>query len=104
MRVRNALRAASPWLATAIFFLAWELGCRLFQVPVFILPSPSEAVAALGEYWSAIWINATHTLVTTLLGFAIAVFFGVALGLTVGASPSLYRALNPLLFGFNSVP
>ena len=33
-----------------------------------------------------------------------AVAFGVVLGVIVGASPLAYRALNPLLIGFNSIP
>jgi NitT/TauT family transport system permease protein len=61
-------------------------------------------LAALVEFWPGIWVNATHTLLTTLSGFVIAVVFGVVLGVAVGASPVLYEALNPLLIGFNSIP
>ena len=71
------LYAASPWLSTVAFFLIWELGCRLFDVPTFILPAPSQAVAALIQYWPGIWPNALHTLITTLIGFGIAVVFEV---------------------------
>ena len=98
------LHAASPWLSTIAFFLIWEIGCRLFDVPTFILPTPSQAVAALIQFWPGIWPNALHTLITTLIGFAIAVVFGVILGVAVGASATLYRAINPLLIGFNSIP
>ena len=104
MKLRKFLLDASPWLTAVSFFLLWELACRAFHIPVFILPAPTEAVAALVEFWPAIWPNAGHTLFTTLLGFAIAVGFGVALGVVVGASPFAYRALNPLLVGFNSIP
>lgn len=104
MNWRRFLLVASPWLTTVAFFLLWELICRVFSVPSFILPTPSESVAALIQYWPGIWPNASHTLFTTLLGFAIAVIFGVALGVAVGSSPWLYRAINPLLIGFNSVP
>jgi NitT/TauT family transport system permease protein len=108
MRKKRALRRTlynlSPWLATIGFFLAWESGCRAFGIPAFILPTPSAAVGALIEYRDGIWLNASHTMLTTLVGFAIAVIFGIALGIVVGASPLLYRALNPLLIGFNSIP
>jgi NitT/TauT family transport system permease protein len=102
--VRRAIYAATPWLATIGFFLVWEFGCRALNVPTFILPTPSAAVAALIEYRDGIWLNAFHTLITTVMGFALAVVFGVALGVVVGASPLVYRALNPLLIGFNSIP
>lgn len=102
--LRRLFDAASPWIATIGFFLLWEAGCRILNVPTFILPAPSAAVSALIEYRDGIWVNASHTLVTTLVGFAIAVFFGAGLGVIVGGSPMLYRALNPLLIGFNSIP
>ena len=49
MNRRKALFDASPWLTTIGFFVLWELVCRLFKIPPFILPSPSQAVAALVE-------------------------------------------------------
>ena len=52
----------------------------------------------------AIWFNAIFTFWVTLLGFAIAVGFGLVLGVLIGASPLTYAALNPLLIGFNSIP
>jgi NitT/TauT family transport system permease protein len=102
--LRRAIYNASPWLATAGFFLVWELGCRVLDVPPFILPTPSSAIATLIQYRDGIWLNASHTMITTLLGFGLAVIFGVALGVAVGGWPLLYRALNPLLIGFNSIP
>jgi NitT/TauT family transport system permease protein len=103
-RLRRALFVASPWVSTVAFFLLWEGACRLFNVPSFVLPAPSAAIAALIQYWPGIWVNALQTLITTLIGFVIAVVFGVVLGVAVGASAILYRALNPLLIGFNSIP
>jgi NitT/TauT family transport system permease protein len=40
----------------------------------------------------------------TLLGFTLAVAFGLALGVLIGASALMYAALYPLLIGFNSIP
>ena len=56
------------------------------------------------QFAGAIWFNAVFTLWVTLLGFAIAVAFGLVLGVLIGASPLAYAALNPLLIGFNSIP
>ncbi|MEQ9200642.1 MAG: ABC transporter permease [Rhodospirillales bacterium] len=44
------------------------------------------------------------TLWTTLAGFALAVVFGVFLGLVVGWSKTIYRGLYPVMVGFNSIP
>jgi NitT/TauT family transport system permease protein len=94
----------APWLATFGLFALWELACRLFSIPEFILPAPSAAIAALIEYWPAIWPNAFYTFWVTMVGFALAVVFGLALGLVTGASALVYAAVYPLLVGFNSIP
>ena len=97
-------RKLAPWIATLGLFVLWEALCRLFALPEFILPTPSATIAALWEHLGAIWFNAYFTLWVTLLGFALAVAFGLALGILIGASALMYAALYPLLIGFNSVP
>jgi NitT/TauT family transport system permease protein len=94
----------APWLATLALFLIWEVACRAFAVEEFLLPTPSASFAALWEYREAIWFNAAFTLWVTLLGFALAVGFGLLLGVATGASTVAYAALYPLLIGFNSIP
>jgi NitT/TauT family transport system permease protein len=94
----------APWVATALLLLLWELGCRIFAVEEFLLPTPSAAVAALLQYADAIWHNAAFTLWVSLLGFALAVLFGLVLGIATGASRLAYAALYPMLIGFNSIP
>ena len=97
-------RALAPWLATLGLLVVWEAACRLFQIEEFILPTPSASFIALWQNFAAIWHNASFTLWVTLLGFAIAVVFGLALGVLIGASALMYAALYPLLIGFNSIP
>lgn len=104
MKRQKLIEKATPVIAVLLFFGVWELGCRLFSVPVFILPAPSAAFAELIALWPGIWPNALHTLIVTLIGFGLSVVFGVLLGVAVGASALLYRAINPLLIGFNAIP
>jgi NitT/TauT family transport system permease protein len=104
MTMRKALLAAAPWIAALLLFGSWEAFCRVFNVPVFLLPKPSEAIAALINLWPGIWPNAAQTLATTLVGFGMAVVIGLALGVAVGSSAILYSAVNPLLIGFNAIP
>lgn len=100
----NLLRRLSPLLLTAALFLVWEVVCRGFKIPEFILPSPSASAAAGWAFRDAIVMHAAQTLMTTFLGFVIAVAFGLLLGMALGASRTVYRAAYPLLIGFNSVP
>ena len=99
-----ALEKFSPWLFTIAIFVLWEAACRIFAVDPFILPTPSATFAAI---WQHRWALARHsfvTLWTTMAGFAIAVVFGVILGLIVGWSRTIYRGLYPVMIGFNTIP
>jgi NitT/TauT family transport system permease protein len=100
-RLRNF---TEPALTALLFFVLWELFCRIFQIPEFVLPTPLRTLGALVKVWNLIWPNAQQTLITTLIGFCISVVFGMALGILVGSSSFLNRCLSPLLVAFNSVP
>ena len=103
-RARRRLEAALPWLVTIGGALLWEVAVRGFAIPEFILPATSAIAASLQKWWWPILENAGQTLFTTVLGFGIAVVFGLALGVAIGASSLLYHGLYPLLIAFNSVP
>ena len=95
---------AAPWLYTAALFMVWEAAVRLFGIPAFLLPPPTAIAQAFVEYWGPIYRNSIFTLSTTLIGFALAVGFGLVLGLVVGWSRSIYAGLYPLMIGFNAIP
>ena len=95
---------AAPWLYTVVLFLVWEAAVRLFGIPVFFLPPPTAIAQAFVEFWGPIYRNSLFTLSTTVIGFGMAVGFGLLLGLVVGWSRSIYAGLYPLMIGFNAIP
>jgi NitT/TauT family transport system permease protein len=101
---QNTLETLSPWLFTIALFLIWEAACRLFAIDPFILPPPSAAFAEMGKHWKPLLRHSLVTLWTTLAGFALAVIFGVVLGLIVGWSRTIYRGLYSVMIGFNCIP
>jgi NitT/TauT family transport system permease protein len=101
---QNTIERLAPWLFTIALFAIWEATCWIFRVDVFILPPPSAAFAAMAQYWKPLVRHSVVTLWTTMAGFALAVAFGVVLGLVVGWSRTIYRGLYPVMIGFNSIP
>ena len=99
----NTLERLSPWLFTIAIFLLWEAACRIFKIDKFILPAPSEAFLAMVQYWRPLLRHSFVTLWTTMAGFAIAVAFGIVLGLVVGWSRTIYRGLYPVMIGFSAL-
>ena len=98
------LEKLSPWLFTIGIFIFWEAICRVFKVDKFILPAPSEAFMAMAQYWRPLLRHSLVTLWTTMAGFALAIVFGIILGLIVGWSRTIYRGLYPVMIGFNCIP
>jgi NitT/TauT family transport system permease protein len=94
----------APWLATIALFVVWEAACRIFNIPTFFLPPPSLVFGAVVDYWPALYKHSLFTLSSTLVGFAMAVGFGLLLGLAVGWSRAIYAGVYPLMIGFNAIP
>jgi NitT/TauT family transport system permease protein len=101
---RKRFLRAIPWLLILALTLLWELLVRALDVPEFVLPAPSAVGASLWKWHTPIAQNAAQTLMTSVIGFAIAVVFGVVMGAAIGASSLVYAAIYPLLIGFNAVP
>ena len=94
----------APWLFTLAFLAIWELSVIVFKIPEFFLPPPTTVARAIYEFWPAIYRNSLITLQSTLVGFVLAVGFGLALGLAIGWSRTIYAGLYPLMIGFNAIP
>jgi NitT/TauT family transport system permease protein len=94
----------SPWLFTIAMFVIWEAAVRVFGIPAFLLPPPTAIAQTFVDYWGPIYRNSMFTLSTTVIGFGMAVGFGLLLGLLVGWSRTIYAGLYPLMIGFNAIP
>ena len=99
-----AIKVASPAAFLILLFVFWEVVCKALNVPLAILPAPSDVFTALWQYRKPIIDNSWVTLWTTLAGFGIATLFGLALGIAVGWHRAIYSGVYPVLIGFNSVP
>ena len=58
----------------------------------------------MAQYWRPLLRHSLVTLWTTMAGFALAIVFGIVLGLIVGWSRTIYRGLYPVMIGFNCIP
>ncbi len=100
----KAFERASPWIVTIMLIIVWDAAVYIFDVSRIIMPSASESFAAIYKYRVALWQNSMHTLLATLMGFGIAVAFGVTMGIAIGIWRPVYAAAYPLMVAFNSIP
>lgn len=101
---RRLLLIAMPWLAMAALLVLWELACIVFEVPEILAPRPTRVFEVMLLRWEILLKFCLETLSTTVIGFLLAIGFGLLLGLAIGASPFIYSGLYPLLIAFNAVP
>ena len=101
---RALLEKLLPWAIIIGFFLVWEGSVRLFAIKEFILPAPTRIFQEMIVAWQPILTNSMQTLFTTLVGFAIAIVFGVVCGVLIGSSTLVYNGFYPILIGFNAIP
>lgn len=103
-RAQQLFQRFAPWLLLAAILLLWQLLCSALQVSDFIFPSPWSIAQALVEHHQAILGHAWRTFWVTLLGFGLAIVVGVLLGFLMGSSQLAYKAMYPLMTGFNALP
>jgi NitT/TauT family transport system permease protein len=104
-RVIALLTHAAPGIALIVIMAVWELVCRLFAIPGFILPSPSAIAVAGFHVGAADW--ATHfwaTFKVTLIGFAVSIVVGLPVAMVLALSPILSRTIYPILIIIQSTP
>ena len=102
---RVAADIAQPVAALVVFVLLWELACRTFSIPAYLVPAPSRD---LGRYMEARRANVgMHTLATTqtmLLGFFASLIVSLPLAVLLTSSPLIANTLYPLLVLTQSIP
>jgi NitT/TauT family transport system permease protein len=108
---RDKLVRLLPWISTPLLLIAivvaWKLYVSYSDISEYVVPTPEDAWASLVELlrepstWTVhLWI----TLLETLVGFAIAVVTGIAVGAVLGRVYWLELALRPIIVALQVVP
>lgn len=105
---RVSRRKYTDWIAPVFVILAvlaaWEMAVVTFQVPTFILPAPSSVVQEVMQSWSIYVPHTLATLVPILVGFAVGSLGGIVFAVILDVSPTLRRALYPLIIATQTTP
>jgi len=94
------------WVIPVGFLLFWEIGSHIGWLPIDSTSRPSlVAVAtAKGLADGSILLATWQTLEAALLGFAIATFTGVSLGVLLGLFPRLESTVGPSIDALRPIP
>ncbi|GLK82673.1 ABC transporter permease [Ancylobacter defluvii] len=83
---------------------AWEGLTLYFSVPSWVLPAPSEILAAGVEWAPELATNALVTLRETVFGFLLALALSLPLAALIAFNALARRIIYPVLLGLQSIP
>jgi len=84
----------------------WKLVIAIFNVSPFVLPQPEDVLTGVRDLVQSknFWSDLRVTLEETLVGFAIALVLGLALGTLLGRVAWLEQAMRPVIVASQVVP
>jgi len=85
-----------PWLVIAALTAYWEFAVAFWDIPKFLLPSPSLVLQACIDHGPDLLWAALQTLKITVIALVSAVITGVALALLFSMNRLFEQALYPL--------
>jgi len=95
---------AQPLGAVVVFVVAWELICRVFHVPAYLVPTPSAIFTDTAQLAGPVAMHTLATTETVLLGFLTSVIVSLPLAVLITSSPAIANAVYPLLVVTQSIP
>lgn len=99
-----ASRVIPPIAVLVLFVALWELLLRLFAIPPYLLPKPSDIGQAAIENSANLFISVRTTVVEALLGFAASVVLGVLFAIALALSKTVERSVYPYAIVMQTIP
>lgn len=103
--MRRLAAGAAPVLTMLGILAVWEIACRLFGIPEYLLPAPSAilraGLAMSADTWAG---HIGTTLRVALMGYAASVLISLPLAVVLALSPVLSRTIYPILVVIHSTP
>ncbi|HUC51520.1 MAG TPA: ABC transporter permease [Xanthobacteraceae bacterium] len=95
----------TPALTFVAVIAVWEIACRVFRIPVFLLPAPSVIVNAAFDQQAGIWLgNIWATLRVAIAGYVVAIAVSIPLAVALVSYRFLSRTLYPALVVIQTTP
>ena len=91
-------------VAIALLLGLWEAAIRFWNVPVWLVPAPTDFIARFIADFPLLAVNAWATSVTIIFGFLLGVLVAVPLALIIVLFKPLERGLYPVIVFLNIMP
>src|SRR5215471_12250146 len=90
-----AMSIAAPFIVGVVIIVLWEIGCRAWQVPIYLFPKPSDIALKLASDWPTLMRALGITLRIALQAFAVAIILGTLIAFLFVQSRMIEMSLFP---------
>jgi len=101
---RRMIERASPLLLVMTLVVLWQVLVRLFEVPAFLLPAPTDIVRLMIDEWPLIQMHTLSTIWSITSGYVAAALFALFVSAIMIRYPLVERLIMPIFVGLQSVP
>jgi NitT/TauT family transport system permease protein len=91
----TAVSIMAPALVGVALVAFWEIACRAWNVPVFLLPKPSDIAVTLARDWPTLLGSLGITLRVALQAFAVSIVLGTLVAFLFVQSRIIEKSLFP---------
>lgn len=97
-------RLLPPLVLAALLLAAWEVACRVLELPPYLLPPPSAVVLSLARRAPLLLSSAAVTFWMAFQALVVAALLGGGLALAVSLNRSAEQAVRPLAVALQVTP
>lgn len=98
------MKKSLPVVLICALLLLWEACVRMLHIPLYVLPAPTQVIAALISDIPTLARHAWVSLAEALLGMGISLALALVLGVLMDAFPTFKRCVYPVLVITQTVP
>ncbi|WP_395709562.1 ABC transporter permease [Reyranella sp.] len=104
--MKSLRRFEAPWalISGFAFFLAWQVAVEAFEVPAYLLPTPTAIVLDMVKHWRLLSEHALITLWEIGLGFVVSILIAMPLAVMFTYSRIFEKLFYPLIVGTQTIP
>ena len=99
-----SLKYLGPILALVIFLSLWQFIPALLDIKPFILPKPTDIVAAAIKDWHLLWPAMQITIFESVIGFVLSAVVGIGISVLLASSRVLEISLYPYAVILQTIP
>ena len=95
---------AAPAIVILSLLILWELLVRVLDVPLYLLPAPTDILTALVNDFGTLMRHSAITVLEALTGMVISFAVAVVIGVLMDIFPLFKRCIYPILVVTQTIP